>query len=383
MSGHEPGFSELSDRYEGWRAKRIQLIAGDLETKYLRMAQSPWLLARGGYHRFATQFPQLLGDLAEAPVAVSVGDLHAERFGTWRDRAGRLVWGVHSLEEADLLPYTADLVRLASTVLLAIEAGLLDADPAAAVTAILDGWSARIDRRRPEPFVLGVAHADLYALHRAQFRDPIAFEAEIEALAPFERVLPKPAMRMLAAVTPLADVRPQLRRGRPGLASLGARHIIAAGTLDGGLLVRELVQVPGPVSMWATPKRSQVAGLAGAIDAARGISAEPWRRQSRKWVVRSLDGAFTELELARVGGTPLTLLEKMGAEAANIHLTEVPEAAARKAIRRDAAARPAGWLLNAATRVADAARADHSDWAAIIAERGVPTLAAGMGETEL
>jgi hypothetical protein len=378
-----PGFKEVSDRYEAWRGKRIQLIDADLQVKYLRMAQSPWLLARGGYHRFATQFPGLLPELADAPVAVSVGDLHPEKFGTWLDRAGRLAWGVHGLEEADLLPYTADLVRLASATLLATEAGLLDVDAEQASAAILTGWSERISARHATPFVIGADHEDLFRLHLSQLRDPVSFAAEIATLAPFERALPKPAARMLASVTPTGDFRPQLRRSSAGFSSLGARRIIAVGELDGGLLVREVVQVPGPVSMWAEPKRMQVAGLAAAIDGARGLAAEPWRRQSRKWMVRGLDGALTSLELPTIAD-PVGLLAKMGAEAANIHLTEVPEAAPRKAIRKDSEERPDGWLHDAAETVAAAAREDHADWSAMVAEQGVE-LAAGVagGDAEL
>jgi hypothetical protein len=383
VTDQRPGFSEVSDRYEAWRGRRIALVDADVQAKYLRMAESPWLLARGGYHRFGTQFAERLPELAKAPVVVSAGDLHAEKFGTWRDRAGRLVWGIHGLEEADLLPYTADLVRLASTVLLAIDAGLLDIGGSEATAAILQGWSERIAARRHEPFVIGIEHADLFHAHRAYLRDPVRFEAEIDALEPFERALPKPAARMLAAVTPAGDFRPQLKRGRTGLPSLGARRIIAAGSLDGGLLVREVLQVPGPVSMWSDPKRMQVAGLPAAIDAARGVAAEPWRRQSRKWVVRGLDGAFTSLAWPNADADVTGLLAKMGAEAANIHLTDVPEAAGRKAIRRDAAERPEGWLEAGASVIADAARCDHADWAAVVAEGGATVLAAAGGESEL
>jgi hypothetical protein len=370
-----PGFNEVSDHYETWRARRIPLIDADVQVKYARMAESPWQLGRAAYHRYATQFPLLLPDLAKAPVAVSVGDLHVENFGTWRDRAGRLVWGVHGLDEIDLLPYTADLVRLASTALLAVADGRLDCLPEQVCDAILAGWSDRIAARHPQPFVLGLEHRDLYADYAPMLRDPVSFEAEITGLAPFERALPKPAARMLASVTPPGDFRPQFKRGSADYTSLGARRIIAVGPLDGGLLVREIKQVPGPVSMWAEPKRAQVSGLVGAIDAARGVAAEPWRRQSRKWVVRALDGALTDLELPNAAIDPLSLLAKMGAEAANVHLTEVPESAARKAIRRDAGEREGGWLHAAAKLVVEAAVSDHADWSAVVAERGVPALA--------
>ena len=46
---------------------------------------------------------------------LAVGDLHVENFGTWRDADGRLCWGINDFDEADRLPYTNDLVRLAAS----------------------------------------------------------------------------------------------------------------------------------------------------------------------------------------------------------------------------------------------------------------------------
>src|SRR6202040_3045717 len=119
---------------------------------------------RGTYYRFLQQFRPLLPKLASAPVCVAVGDLHVENFGTWRDCDARLAWGIDDLDEVDVLPYTVDLVRLATSALLAIRASHLALHPQAACAAILDGWLARIERREPETFVLGERHAHLYAL---------------------------------------------------------------------------------------------------------------------------------------------------------------------------------------------------------------------------
>ena len=47
--------------------------------------------------------------------SLAIGDLHVENFGTWRDKEGRLIWGVDDFDEAYSLPYTHDLVRLAAS----------------------------------------------------------------------------------------------------------------------------------------------------------------------------------------------------------------------------------------------------------------------------
>ena len=362
--GSKDTLTSVTAGYERWRARRIQLVEEDLATKHARMAESPFMFLRGSYYRFFQQFQTLLPELARAPTAVAVGDLHVENFGTWRDRDARLVWGVSEFDEVDLLPYTIDLVRLAASSLLAIRAGYLQIDPAQACVAIHEGWRERVTARRHCPFVLGERHAHLYHLASEAMLDPVKFEQVVLALPPFERALPKPAARMLAQVTPGEDFRPQLRRRVAGIGSLGARRIVAFGDQDGGMVVREAKQIPGPVSMWAEPKRSQVSGLPSAIEAARGVAADPWRRQSRKWVLRPLAPDVTRIDLAglRRKHDAALLLHSMGEEAANIHVVGSPGAAAPKALRRDDAARGADWLQPAAERMLDATDADYAEW---------------------
>ena len=52
----------------------------------------------------------------DAPQILWVGDLHLENCGTWRDVDGRLVWGVNDFDEAAVMPYVFDLVRLAASI---------------------------------------------------------------------------------------------------------------------------------------------------------------------------------------------------------------------------------------------------------------------------
>lgn len=65
-----------------------------------------------------------------------VGDLHTENYGTWRDDNGRLVWGVNHFDDADAMPYAFDLVRLATSVFLALHLEIGEKDVA---DAILEG----------------------------------------------------------------------------------------------------------------------------------------------------------------------------------------------------------------------------------------------------
>ena len=59
-------------------------------------------------------------------VLLAVGDLHVENFGVWRDSRQRLVWGVNDFDDACELPFTSDLVRLATSAMLAASAAKIE-----------------------------------------------------------------------------------------------------------------------------------------------------------------------------------------------------------------------------------------------------------------
>jgi uncharacterized protein (DUF2252 family) len=73
---------------------------------------------------------------------LGVGDLHVENFGTWRDVEGRLVWGINDFDDANVIPYTGDLVRFAASAHSAIRGTHLRIGPRNAGDAILDSARA-------------------------------------------------------------------------------------------------------------------------------------------------------------------------------------------------------------------------------------------------
>jgi hypothetical protein len=151
-----------------------------------------------------------------------------------------------------------------------------------------------------------------------------------------------------------------------GVGSLGSRRIVIAGELGGGLLVREAKQIPGPASMCVSPKGERPRGLADLVAESRGPSADPWRRQSAKWVLRPLAPDTSRVELAAIKHKhdEEAYLHDMGAEAANVHLVSHSQAASAKALRKDAAKRPEGWLHEAAGKMAELTVRDHQEWVA-------------------
>jgi uncharacterized protein (DUF2252 family) len=52
--------------------------------------------------------PQL-PESKQAPIVLSVGDLHIDSYGTWRDVEGRMCWGVDDFDEAWPLPYANEI----------------------------------------------------------------------------------------------------------------------------------------------------------------------------------------------------------------------------------------------------------------------------------
>src|SRR2546423_3549081 len=136
----EIGIVAATTRYEAWLAERIPLVKPDLELKHHAMSAGIFPFLRATFYRWAARWRALVGDVAAAPTVLAVGDVHVENFGTWRDAEGRLVWGVNDFDEAWPLPYTHDLVRLATTALGAREDLDLKIDRQGAVEGTLDGY---------------------------------------------------------------------------------------------------------------------------------------------------------------------------------------------------------------------------------------------------
>src|SRR4029077_21024276 len=117
-----PDIGMSTRAYESWLRERCSIVTSDLRLKHRRLIESPFVFLRGTFYRWMQLWPRVCVELARAPCVLAIGDLHIENFGTWRDVEGRLVWGVNDVDEAYELPYTLDLVRLATSALLAARA---------------------------------------------------------------------------------------------------------------------------------------------------------------------------------------------------------------------------------------------------------------------
>src|SRR5262245_4684013 len=113
---------QSAGRYEQWLRRQLDgdLVEKDIQRKREKMAgDDAFPFLRATYWRWAETVLDICGDAAHAPAVLAVGDIHLENFGTWRDADGRLAWGVNDFDEAADMPYVLDLVRLATSALIA------------------------------------------------------------------------------------------------------------------------------------------------------------------------------------------------------------------------------------------------------------------------
>src|SRR5882757_8024487 len=136
-------FRKDNDAYEAWLARHCDVIKKDVRHKHKRMTESPFIFLRATYFRWAKKIGTWRPELMDAPKVLSVGDLHLENFGTWRDEDGRLVWGVNDFDEAAEMPFAIDLVRLATSALLARPDRAMTAGEIC--RAILSGYGQGLD----------------------------------------------------------------------------------------------------------------------------------------------------------------------------------------------------------------------------------------------
>ena len=125
-------------------------MESELTAKHAQMRSDPFLFFRGTYYRWTQLWAEICDDLQKAPIVLGVGDLHVESFGTWRDREGRLCWGVDDFDDAYPLPYTNDLVRLAASIRMVTDSEDLTIGFRDGCDAVLEGYLESLkDRRMP------------------------------------------------------------------------------------------------------------------------------------------------------------------------------------------------------------------------------------------
>ncbi len=343
--------------YETWARRRIPLIGRDLALKHRMMAETPFSFLRATFYRWIAVWREACPELAAAPRVLAVGDLHVENFGTWRDAEGRLVWGINDFDEAYPLPYTNDLVRLATSALIAIRAEALAIAADRAVAAILKGYREAL-KAGGHPYVLEEHHPTLRALAYAAEREPERFWAKLDAEKTTRA--PPSVQDLLLSALPAGSALDRVTHRIAGLGSLGRPRYVALADCYGSRIAREAkAMLP---SACAFAAQSTAATVYGARLAARSIrSPDPSLAIGNDWVVRRLGPHCSRIELADYPARrdELRILRAMGRETANVHLATP---AAMPAVKRDLARRGGKWLAAAARTMADAVLVDWKAW---------------------
>jgi hypothetical protein len=351
---------ESTREYEGWLRRQTPLLAADLRAKHQAMAQSAFAFLRATFYRWSQLFRDLCPELVQAPHLLAVGDLHVENFGTWRDSEGRLIWGVNDFDEAAPMPYAIDLVRLTSSVQLAVRAGLSPCDPDKAGDAVLEGYQEGI-RNKGRPFVLAERHGWLRELAQNKLRDPVRYWAKLSGIPKLSGPVPKVVRQGLLSELPQKELHGRWGHRRAGLGSLGRQRVTVVCEWRGGMLAREAKPLVTSAWTWAhgKPRGSKI--WYGTIIQRAIRVPDPFLRVCGSWVLRRLAPDCSRIELSDLPAQrdSLHLLWAMGRETANIHHGS-PEALAQ--VKRDLARRKKDWLRRAAARMSKATFEEWKEW---------------------
>jgi uncharacterized protein DUF2252 len=351
---------QATKAYELWLGSQLPLLPADLKLKHQRMAQSAFPFLRATFYRWVQLWPQECPELAAAPAVLGVGDLHLENFGTWRDREGRLVWGVNDFDETCQLSYANDLVRLAVSAQLAAKENQLSCDPGAVCNAILTGYEAALEQGGL-PFVLAEHHGELRDLAMNELRDPVRYWARLSQCQKVDRSVPPELKAALRQALPEPGLAFRVVHRQAGLGSLGRRRFTALAEWRGGLVAREAKELACSAWHWEKPGPPGNNLLYQRVIERAVRVPDPFVGCSGRWLIRRLAPDCSRIELSSLPNVKdeLKLLEAMGNETANIHLGS-PRAAGK--VLSDLRKRPGKWLLKASAAMMKETVADWDEW---------------------
>jgi hypothetical protein len=323
------------------------------------MAENAFSFLRATYYRWMLLWPVRCAELADAPTVLSVGDLHVENYGTWRDAEGRLVWGINDFDEAYPLPYTNDLVRLAASACLAIQLNELSLTPAQACAAMLAGYTAGLEAGG-KPFVLSERNRWLRMAVTSVERDPVRWWKKLNALPTTKGVPPK-VMAILKQAMPETGLDFRVAHRTSGLGSLGRERFVAIAEWRGGKIAREAKALLPSACVWASGRPEATVIHYPEIVRRAVRVADPFLRVHDGWIVRRLSPYCSRIELSHLprGHDEEKLLRAMGRELANVHSGASGDVSP---IQRDLERRKRKWLSRAAETMVTATMKDWKEW---------------------
>ena len=344
-------FRDDNAAYEAWLATQCNVVTEDIKAKHRLMKNSAFMFLRATYFRWARQIGTACPELMDAPRVLGVGDVHLENFGTWRDAEGRLVWGVNDFDEAAVMPYVLDLVRLAASIRLSPDRAIDNREVAA---ALLKGYLEGL--QQPQPALLDEGETWLR---------PYAIGSDLESgkfwkkVDKYEKAAPPPAVvSLLEESLPKEATNIHFRVSIAGGGGLGRPRYVAIADWRGGRVLREAkALVP---SAWTYVHGKQPSGLL-ELAKSKYRAPDPFLDIRDKFIVRRLAPDSRKIELDQDDASHLKIyfVQAMAFDLASIHAAGSVGVAA---LRRDLERRPRDWLHQAAKSAAAAVEQDFEDW---------------------
>ncbi|HJY84944.1 MAG TPA: DUF2252 family protein [Candidatus Binatia bacterium] len=349
---------ESTQRYEKWLQQRLRVIEQDLTQKHTKMAQDPFAFLRATFYRWVQLWPELCPDLQDAPQVLGVGDLHIENFGTWLDAEGRLIWGINDFDEAAPVPYTSDLVRLATSALLALHVRTLSLGPKECCAAILKGYRQGL-KSGGRPIVLTEQNKRLRTLVLTQLERQKGFWKELKHLHDQAQQTPPEVKFLLARCLPTGAISDRVVHRTAGLGSRGRERFAAVAQWHGATVVREAKALTTSAWLWETNKSARIWYRLAVTRSVR--AADPSVVVTPAWVVRRLSPECCRINLDKLDSPTeeYHLLQLMGWETANVHGGSTQQ---RESILQDLPNRQPQWLLGAAQSMTKQHRAEWREW---------------------
>jgi hypothetical protein len=357
-----PSFAQSAKAYESWLRKQTgkTFVASDFAKKNAKLQDNAFSFLRGTYWRFAETILTDCPDLAACPSILAVGDIHLENFGMWRDADSRMIWGVNDFDEAAVMPYALDLVRLALSGTLA-RAGEKPSTKAIC-QSVLAGYKQGI--ANPQPINLerdnDLLREELYLspLERRVFWAKMqsrCFDKPVAA-----RLVPPDHLKALKAAMPDPSIELHFARRTAGTGSLGRPRFVAWGEWRGGLVLRESKLLCASAWIYSGKDKNQ-AILSGKMAGGAFRAPDPNYRVANGIVVRRLGPNSRKIEAKTdpVELLDLDLLVLMGRELAACH---AGDSGRLERVRADVAKRDAKWLRTQVEAAGKRLRSDYKAW---------------------
>jgi len=270
------------------------------------------------------------------------------------------------------LPFTIDLVRLATSIILAAEAVKIEAPLDKVTEFLITGYEDGLKAGgRPILLEEGDYH-ELLALVCTVKEDPAVFWArklndnDNPEIGPKE--LPSWLEDIFGSAFPHGGKPVYRREKRPGgLGSLGRRRYIAVLKYGRDQYIAREAKALVPSAVSWLQKRPAAKSLTATLLQRAVRCPDPWLQVHDRWLVRQLAPDVVKIELpasqedCRLVFAP-ALIRAMGFETANIHLGSKGPSDLQTAMDRLRQDLGGDWLITTTGRMAKVTRQDHLEW---------------------